>query len=495
MRDVFVDLSNNNRHGLIFGGYAGEHNQTKLTVKLPDDLIGDNYSYEWEFGTAYNTKYTEEVTFIESNNLLSCMLTSDVTVKGVLEVQIIAYSITNNNSNEIVRTFIGKSEIISLLIKNSVSGNPQDSNKTDIPASAIDALKIEFEKKADTDYVDTELEKKADMDYVNEKIYPTNISVAINESDLIVDFMLGATKKQCNTTIPPFESIPVWQEGETEKDFYMTFGKTNGEWSFGVSYIKGDYSFCVLHVAKTNSGSEITGYELLTDSYIFNELSKTQRKLLDGLNYYVQVDTAYVYPYDYVNPEDYYIQINYRTSDGFKYIEAPIGNYFEDKDRGKDISFTLCYTKTESNPEWHFTTDASFSDDPPIEYVVECGSIHCKYYEGDNTWHTECFDRYGLYKKADKPDIKGIIPSVLASNTEYYLGNVSADTTLAFPSSASQGDCIYINFNCSAEFALTIDTTYTSDIDIDLEEGVGYEIFATFNGSIWILGYNEYTVS
>ena len=98
-------------------------------------------------------------------------------------------------------------------------------------------------------------------------------------------------------------------------------------------------------------------------------------------------------------------------------------------------------------------------------------------------------------RKANKANTKNILDSVLETNSEYYLGDVSADTALSFPSTAEIGDTIYINFNCASQFALTIDMTNTSDIDIDIEEGVSYEIFATFNGAIWILGYNEYTVS
>ena len=96
---------------------------------------------------------------------------------------------------------------------------------------------------------------------------------------------------------------------------------------------------------------------------------------------------------------------------------------------------------------------------------------------------------------AKKSIIKDSLDSVLETNSEYYLGDVSADTALSFPSTAEIGDTIYVNFNCASQFALTIDMTNTSDIDIDIEEGVSYEIFASWNGSVWILGYNEYTVS
>ena len=94
-----------------------------------------------------------------------------------------------------------------------------------------------------------------------------------------------------------------------------------------------------------------------------------------------------------------------------------------------------------------------------------------------------------------KSQIGTELDSTLIPNTDYYLGDISTDTILAFPSEANIGDTIYINFNCTTAFALTIDVTYTSDIDIDIESGVSYEIFANWNGSVWILGYNEYTVS
>lgn len=92
------------------------------------------------------------------------------------------------------------------------------------------------------------------------------------------------------------------------------------------------------------------------------------------------------------------------------------------------------------------------------------------------------------------PTISSILPTTLVRNTEYYLGDISDSITLSFPNDVSHGDYIYINFNAISDITLTIDISNTSDIDIVPVSGTNYEIFATYNGSIWILGYNEYTV-
>ena len=93
-----------------------------------------------------------------------------------------------------------------------------------------------------------------------------------------------------------------------------------------------------------------------------------------------------------------------------------------------------------------------------------------------------------------KPAQYETLHSILKVNSEYYIGELTSDTILEFPSTANRGDTIYINFSYPTIYSITI-LGNISDIDIDPEEGKYYELFAHYNGIIWILGYNEYTVT
>ena len=82
----------------------------------------------------------------------------------------------------------------------------------------------------------------------------------------------------------------------------------------------------------------------------------------------------------------------------------------------------------------------------------------------------------------------------LVANTSYNLTYLEDVLALNFPQTANDGDVIYVTFLCYHDnLTLWIDTTHTSDIDLVPEYGVGYEIYAKFNGEIWVLGYSEYT--
>ncbi len=87
------------------------------------------------------------------------------------------------------------------------------------------------------------------------------------------------------------------------------------------------------------------------------------------------------------------------------------------------------------------------------------------------------------------------IPPTLEANKEYNFGGCT-ELSLIFPTTASDGDVIYITFK-SGETAttLTIDTTNTCDIEVIPEINTGYELFGKYNGSIWIVNYSEYIVS
>jgi len=87
------------------------------------------------------------------------------------------------------------------------------------------------------------------------------------------------------------------------------------------------------------------------------------------------------------------------------------------------------------------------------------------------------------------------IPLTLEVNSQYNFGEIE-NIHLTFPTTANDGDVIYLTFSSGEKATtLTIDTTNTCDIEIIPEVNTGYEIFGKYNGSIWIINYSEYTVS
>ena len=87
------------------------------------------------------------------------------------------------------------------------------------------------------------------------------------------------------------------------------------------------------------------------------------------------------------------------------------------------------------------------------------------------------------------------VPATLEAKREYCFGEVEA-LSLVFPTIANAGDVIYLTFK-SGEVATTlaIDTTNTTDIEVIPEANCYYDIFAKFNGSVWLVNYSEYLVS
>lgn len=94
-----------------------------------------------------------------------------------------------------------------------------------------------------------------------------------------------------------------------------------------------------------------------------------------------------------------------------------------------------------------------------------------------------------------KPPESGI-RTTLVANTSYEVGTPKA-LSLSFPSTADNGDVIYISFLSRGEATnLTVDTTNTTDFDLVPEAHTGYEIYAKFNESIvcWVVKYSEYSI-
>ena len=89
MRYISIDLSSDNylQQPQIFGGYAGEHNETILQVKLPKRMIGIECSgYRFDFQTSEDNKiFSPLISASELNNgILSFPLTEQLTIAGKL---------------------------------------------------------------------------------------------------------------------------------------------------------------------------------------------------------------------------------------------------------------------------------------------------------------------------------------------------------------------------------------------------------------------------
>ena len=123
MRYVLIDLSSDNylEQPKIFGGYAGEHNETVLQVKLPKRMLGAEYSgYRFEFQTSEDNKII--CPLISSSKLddgiLSFPLAEQLTVAGNLLFNIAAISLNGS-----IASLISKTNMVTLYIGDSSDGN------------------------------------------------------------------------------------------------------------------------------------------------------------------------------------------------------------------------------------------------------------------------------------------------------------------------------------------------------------------------------------
>ena len=85
--------------------------------------------------------------------------------------------------------------------------------------------------------------------------------------------------------------------------------------------------------------------------------------------------------------------------------------------------------------------------------------------------------------------------TAISANNSYNYGE-QTELSITFPTTANDGDVVYITFTSGATATvLTLDTTNTSDIELIPEANTGYEVYAKYNGTIWIVNYSDYTVT
>lgn len=123
MRYILIDLSSDNHLSQpeFFGGYAGEHNETVLQVKLPKRLINTQYSkYHFYFQTSEDKEISSPSIPPSSiiNDTISCELTEELTVAGKL-----LFSVAAINENNSVLLSVAKTNEVTLHIYDSPDGS------------------------------------------------------------------------------------------------------------------------------------------------------------------------------------------------------------------------------------------------------------------------------------------------------------------------------------------------------------------------------------
>ena len=93
MREIRIDLSDDQCSPVVFGGYVGEHNETKLIIKLPDRMLANDITkYQFVFKNSKNEIQSNNPVDLSdiNNGNISTMLTEDQTVGNCLILGITA---------------------------------------------------------------------------------------------------------------------------------------------------------------------------------------------------------------------------------------------------------------------------------------------------------------------------------------------------------------------------------------------------------------------
>lgn len=120
MRYIPIDLSADNylHQPKIFGGYAGEHNETVLQVRLPLRMVDIECSgYRFDFQTSEDNKISIFVSEL-NDGVLSLHLTEQLTIAGELLFNVAAI-LSDENSVSL----ISKTNTVTLYIGDSPEGN------------------------------------------------------------------------------------------------------------------------------------------------------------------------------------------------------------------------------------------------------------------------------------------------------------------------------------------------------------------------------------
>ena len=115
MREIRVDLSDDKCSPVVFGGYVGEHNETKVIIKLPNRMLtNDITKYQFVFKNSKNEIQSDNTVELSdiSNGNISTLLTEDQTVGDCLILNIVA---TVEKNGTVTRR--AKTPIVSLKVR------------------------------------------------------------------------------------------------------------------------------------------------------------------------------------------------------------------------------------------------------------------------------------------------------------------------------------------------------------------------------------------
>ena len=115
MREIYVDLSDDHCSPVVFGGYIGEHNETKVIIKLPDRMLADDITkYQFIFKNSKNEIQPDNAVDLSdiSNGHVSTLLTEEQTVGNCLICNVTA--IVEINGNVMRRA---KTSVVSLKVR------------------------------------------------------------------------------------------------------------------------------------------------------------------------------------------------------------------------------------------------------------------------------------------------------------------------------------------------------------------------------------------
>ena len=115
MREIRIDLSDDKCSPVVFSGHIGEHNETKVIIKLPDRMLtNDITKYKFVFKNSKNEIQSDnavELSDIDNGNI-STMLTESQTIGDCLILNVVA--IVEENG---VITRKAKTPIVSLKVR------------------------------------------------------------------------------------------------------------------------------------------------------------------------------------------------------------------------------------------------------------------------------------------------------------------------------------------------------------------------------------------
>lgn len=118
MREIHIDLSNDKCSSAVFGGYIGEHNATKVIIKLPNRMLtNDITKYQFVFKNSENKIQLNNIVDTSDiiNGNISTLLTESQTTSGCLILSVTAIVEING---VIMRK--AKTPIVSLKVRGNI---------------------------------------------------------------------------------------------------------------------------------------------------------------------------------------------------------------------------------------------------------------------------------------------------------------------------------------------------------------------------------------